>query len=61
MDQWIRSSFCAADSGQCVEWRRHEDGSVEMRDSKLGEGSPVLRFNREERDAFVAAVGAGEF
>lgn len=38
---WKASSFCS--SGGCVE-ASHRDGMVLVRDSKLGDGSPVLSF-----------------
>jgi hypothetical protein len=60
MEQWIRSSFCAADKPQCVEVRDTPRG-VELRDSKLGDDSPVLLYTHEEWEAFTAGVRAGEF
>lgn len=54
---WLRSSFCA--SGACIEVAK-VDQSYVLRDSKDPEG-PVLTFNQDEWDAFVAGVGAGEF
>ena len=51
------SSFC--DYGSCVEVAGLDDGTVALRDSKVG-GSPYL-FTSAEWDAFVAGVKAGEF
>lgn len=54
---WRRSTRCS-ESG-CVEVASTGAGSM-MRDSKLDE-SPVLRFDRDSWDAFVAGVRHGEF
>lgn len=56
---WRKSSFSGG-VGECVEVR-WSAGLVEVRDSKLGEASPVLRFTRVEFAAFVAGVKGGEF
>ena len=56
---WRKSSFSGT-GGACVELRSRQ-GLVEVRDSKLGAGSPVLGYNREEITALVAGVCAGEF
>ena len=68
---WLRSARC--ESGNCVEvaWMKSEqsgaDGCVEVaefagdvlvRDSKLGESGPVLRFNWAEWRAFVDGIEA---
>lgn len=73
-EEWKISSFC--ESNACVEvsWRTSsrrqiENGCVQpaqvdevmlVRDSKNPDG-PVLTFTRDEWDAFVAGVRAGEF
>ena len=44
----------------CVEVRL-VNGGVEVRNSKLGKNSPVLRYTREEWEAFIAGVKTGEF
>lgn len=69
MTTWIESSYCA--NGACVQlgWRRstrcssggcvevaHEDDQVLMRDSKLGEASPVIEFTPSEWTEFAAAA-----
>jgi hypothetical protein len=36
-------------------------GTVHVRDSKLGDASPILTFTRDEFEAFKAGVRAGEF
>lgn len=58
---WTRSSFCAADYPQCVEARVGSDGNIEVRDSKLGDDSPVLRFTPQEWDVFVSGIWNGDF
>ena len=37
------------------------DGIVAVRDSKLGDASPILRFTRAEVAAWLAGAKAGEF
>jgi hypothetical protein len=54
---WQKSPFCAG--GGCVEVAFAGD-QVAMRDSKLAD-SPVLRFTREEWDAFAEAVKKDAF
>ncbi len=72
--QWNRSSYCSTgaclesrytrstrcEAGACVEVRcRCQEGTVQVRDSKLSE-SPVLTFGLEPWRAFIDAVkGAG--
>lgn len=74
---WQRSSYCSEQNGcievqigsvgdcsenGCVEIQGGEDGSdYSVRDGKLGDASPVLRFTRSEWAAFVSGVRAGEF
>jgi Domain of unknown function (DUF397) len=63
------SSYCAADEGQCAEvhwtetrgtwWQRAIYGAgqvVELRDTKLGVKSPVVRFTPREWRKFLTAV-----
>lgn len=57
---WSKSTFSAS-NGSCVEVAGAQDGDVLVRDTKLGEASPVLRFTPAEWDAFVAGTKAGEF
>lgn len=54
---WRKSTYC--DTSACVEVGRIGD-RIALRDSKDPEG-PVLQFDRQEWNAFVAGVGAGEF
>ena len=53
------SSFCSL--GDCVEVGRMPGGSVTLRDTKDSERRMALTFTRDEWDAFVQGVKAGEF
>jgi hypothetical protein len=53
------SSFC--NFGECVEVGRLPGGSVTVRDTKDPERQVSLTFTRDEWDAFVKGVKAGEF
>jgi hypothetical protein len=54
-----KSSFCG--TGACVEVAHDSDeDEIFVRDSKNPD-TPPLRFNRDEWDAFIAGVKAGEF
>lgn len=63
---WVKSSH-SNPSGCCVEWRKstrshangncvETGGAVLVRDSKLGDGSPVLTFTPDAWAEFVFAV-----
>ena len=54
---WRRSTFCQADG--CVEIA-NVGRSVLVRDSKLGDASPVLTFDEAEWRAFRSGVVSGE-
>lgn len=58
MDRGWRKSQCGTEA-QCVEvaW---DTAGVRIRDSKDPDG-PVLRFDWDEWDAFVAGIKDGEF
>jgi hypothetical protein len=58
MTGFRKSSFSGA--GNCVEVKRTET-EVWLRDSKLGDDSPVLKFSLEEFEAFEEGIRAGEF
>ena len=58
MENWIKSSYCAADKPQCVEVAFGDHG-VHVRDSK--NPGPVLCFTADEWSAFLAGMKAGEF
>lgn len=58
--QWRKSSFSSQGS-DCVEMADLGEGAVGIRDSKLGDASPVLTFTRLELGAWLAGAQAGEF
>lgn len=59
--EWIKSSFCKADSPMCVEVKRFTHGGVldgaMLRDTN---GSVVI-YDEDEWQTFIAGVKAGEF
>lgn len=58
---WVKSTKSGSE-GSCVEVDATSlPGTVRVRDSKLGDTSPVLDFNGEEWEAFRLGVEAGEF
>lgn len=59
---WRRSSLCST-HGSCVEVAQTPDGGVAIRNGEIpGTATvPVLFFSRDEWEAFVAGVKAGEF
>jgi hypothetical protein len=61
LDEHWRKATRSADNGACAQVRADGQGGVQLRDSKLGEASPVLDFTAAEWDAFQAGVIAGEF
>jgi hypothetical protein len=56
---WVKSSLSFS-NGNCVEVTELPGGSVGVRNSK-DPGGPVLRFTREEWDAFLGGARLGEF
>lgn len=56
----VKSSYSNS-TGNCVDVEKDSSGWVEVRDTKLGNKSPVLRFTPDEWEAFVKGVKAGEF
>jgi len=57
--RWRKSSY--SNNGDCVELAPLGDGMVGIRDDKLRDDSPVLRFTRAEMWAFLQGAKAGEF
>ncbi len=57
---WRRSSLCST-HGSCVEVAQTPDGGVAIRNGETPDTAPVLFFTRDEWEAFVAGVRAGEF
>jgi hypothetical protein len=53
-----RSTKC--ESGQCVEVDRLDIQDIRVRDGKDPD-SPILSFTKEEWEAFIQGVKAGEF
>lgn len=52
----MAESWSRCESGYCVQVRKADGpGRWQLRDSKLGEDSPVLTFTTAELDAFAAA------
>lgn len=47
-------------NGSCVEIEGTDTGGMKVRDSKLGNASPILTFTAAEWDAFVEGVRLGE-
>jgi hypothetical protein len=56
---WFKSSLSSG-GDNCVEVRFTDTG-VDVRDSKLGDASPVLSFNKAEWQAFDGGVRKDEF
>ena len=56
---WVKSSLSFS-NGNCVEVAELPGGSVGVRNSREPAGS-VLRFTREEWDAFLGGARLGEF
>ena len=63
MQDWTnatwRKSSASGSGDNCVEVAE-QGGMIGVRDSKLGDASHVLEFNRDEWAAFRAGVIAGE-
>lgn len=58
--KWRKASRSDANGG-CVEVRFEDEDTILLRDSKLGNGSPVLTFNRHEWECFMDGANKGEF
>jgi hypothetical protein len=58
---WRKSTFSNGNGGGCVEVADLPDGGRAVRDTKLGEASPVLWYTKGEWEAFLAGVKDGQF
>jgi hypothetical protein len=56
MTTWQKSSY-SSDSANCVEVR-HSNGRIEVRDSKLGDASPVLTYSPDQWRRLLEQVKA---
>jgi hypothetical protein len=56
-----RKATASGTQGDCVQLADLGNGTIGVRDSKLGDDSDVLGFNRSEMAAFIKGVKAGEF
>ncbi len=53
--EWKKSSWC--EGGQCLE-SAHDNRIILVRDSQLGDGSPILEFSQEAWARFVTGLKA---
>ncbi|WP_112135941.1 DUF397 domain-containing protein [Glycomyces dulcitolivorans] len=54
-NNWKKSSRSNSQGGACVEARAHE-GVAQVRDTKLGESSPILEASAADWTAFLAVA-----
>ncbi|NUP46333.1 MAG: DUF397 domain-containing protein [Catenulispora sp.] len=59
-DVWFKASASNGNNGGCVEVKVTDD-AVLVRDSKLGDDSPVLNFTHFEWECLQAGMSNGEF
>ncbi|CAM3543609.1 hypothetical protein STSO111631_22800 [Stackebrandtia soli] len=57
--EWRKSSRSSSQGGACVEARTPTSGLFQVRDSKLGNDSPILGIDRGEFAGIVTAMKAG--
>ena len=58
---WKKPGKCEGNGGNCVEVQLTPDGSIWVRNSKQGATGVVLSFDKDEWEAHLAAVRAGEY
>ncbi|WP_329073488.1 DUF397 domain-containing protein [Amycolatopsis sp. NBC_01480] len=58
---WGKSSYSNGGANGCFEFNFSVPGWAGVRDSKLGDASPVLVFNERELTAMLAGAKDGEF
>lgn len=58
---WRKSTFSNGNGGSCVEVADVPGGGRAVRDTKLGEASPVLWYTEDEWKAFLDGVRDGQF
>lgn len=58
---WRKAKASGDNGGQCVQLADLGSGTVGVRDSKLGDSSPVLTVSRTELADLVAGIKGGEF
>jgi hypothetical protein len=57
---WRKASF-STNQGNCVELAHLDTGRIGLRDSKLGDDSPVLTLSRAQVADLVDTIKAGRF
>ncbi len=57
---WTKSTFSNGGANGCVEFNFTVPGWAGVRDSKLGDASPVLVLNTRETDTLIASMKTGE-
>lgn len=58
---WRKSSRSGGNGGNCVEVAKNLPGAALIRDSKLGDASPVLVLSSAQLATFVATIKSGHF
>lgn len=61
MTTWRKSTFSGNGGADCVELADLGNNIISVRDSKLGEDSPVLRLTREQVAGLVESIKAGSY
>ncbi|MFI0481520.1 DUF397 domain-containing protein [Actinomadura sp. 9N215] len=58
--RWQKSSYCMNES-DCVELARLLPDTIGLRDSKRGQGGPVLAFSAPGFESLITRIKRGEF